>query len=170
MINKNMDYYKACSVLGIAPGADMTQIKNAYRTLSKQYHPDNSQAEGNTERIAMINEAYSFLERLYETNAAAANSNVIQAAPTRPGKVIGSAVTSHPGSQEARDRRRSFEMKAKAEEAQKKLKARQEMEERREKLREEKAQQKKEKEILNEIKMIRLAHAIEAMLTSEAKE
>ena len=147
----------------------MTQIKNAYRTLSKQYHPDNMQAEGNTERFAMINEAYTYLEKLNEMNTATVNT-VAATQPVRRAKVIGGAVTAHPGSQEARDKRRSFEMKAKAEEAQKKLKARQEMEERREKIQEEKARRKKEKEILNEIKMIRLAHAIEAMLAPEAKE
>ena len=162
-----MDYYKACSALGITPGADMIQIKNAYRTLCKLYHPDNG-PESDAERFTVINEAYSFLERLYEQNIEASQN--VTAASVRRSKVIGGAVTSHPGSQEAKDRRRSFEMKAKAEEEKKKLKARQEMEERREKLQEEKDRRKKEKEILNEIKMIRLAHAIEAIIAPEAKE
>ena len=163
-----MDYYAACSALGIAPGADMTQIKNAYRTLSKQYHPDNG-SEGDTERFTMINEAYTYLEKLYEMNAMAVSAAT--AVPQqRRSKVIGGAVTAHPGSQEARERRKNFEKKAKAEEELKKLKQRQEMEERRAKLQEEKAQMKKEKDILNEIKMIRLAHAIQAILAPEAKE
>ena len=164
-----MDYYAACSALGIVPGADMTQIKNAYRTLSKQYHPDNG-ADGDTDRFSLISEAYSFLEKLYEQNInIKADSSPMQQGVRRT-KVIGGALTSHPGSQEARDRHRNFEMKAKAEEAQKKLKARQEIEERRAKLKADAAQRKKEKDILNEIRMIRLAHAIEAMLGPEAKE
>ena len=164
-----MDYYAACSALGIAPGADMTQIKNAYRTLSKQYHPDNG-GDSDAERFTMINEAYSYLEKLYEQNVYTAGVSTRPVQPAYRSKVIGGVVTSHPGSFEERERKKNFEKKAKAEEAQKKLKARKEMEERREKLQEEKEQRKKEKDILNQIKMIRLAHAIEAMLAPEAKE
>ena len=163
-----MDYYKACSVLGLAPGADMTQIKNAYRTLSKKYHPDNG-GESDHGRFTMISEAYSFLEKLYEQP----HTETVQTANVqnvRISKVIGGAMTSHPGSLEERQRRKNFEKKAKEEEAQKKLKAKQELEERMAKLREEKEQRKKEKDILNQIKMIRLAHAIEAMIAPEAKE
>ena len=164
-----MDYYTACSALGVAPGADMTQIKNAYRKLSKRFHPDNADS-GDTERFTAVSEAYSFLEKLYDGSVYAAVSKTTMSQSVRQSKVIGGAVTSHPGSQEVRDRRRSFELKAKAEDERKKQKARQELEERREKLQEEKAQRKKEKDILNEIRMIRLAHAIEALLTSEAEK
>ena len=154
-------------VLGVGRYDDDQTVKKAYRALSKQYHPDNA-GKADAERFTMINEAYTYLEKLYEQNVYV--QPAVQAAPLRGSKVIGGAVTSHPGSQEARERKKSFEKKAKAEEARNKLKARQEIEERREKLQEEKAQQKKERDILNQIKMIRLAHAIEAMIAPEAKE
>src|SRR2546429_8072850 len=53
------DYYAA---LGVAPDADEQAIKQAYRKLSRQYHPDvnpgDKQAE---ERTKEINEAYQAL-------------------------------------------------------------------------------------------------------------
>src|SRR5213593_4316651 len=53
------DYYAA---LGVAPDADEQAIKQAYRKLARQYHPDvnpgDTQAE---ERFKEINEAYQAL-------------------------------------------------------------------------------------------------------------
>jgi curved DNA-binding protein len=53
------DYY---AVLGVAPGSDDETIKQAYRKLARQYHPDvrpgDKQAE---ERFKEINEAYQAL-------------------------------------------------------------------------------------------------------------
>ena len=53
------DYYAA---LGVAPDADDQAIKQAYRKLARQYHPDvnpgDKQAE---ERFKEINEAYQAL-------------------------------------------------------------------------------------------------------------
>lgn len=53
------DYYE---VLGLAKGADESEIKKAYKTLAKKYHPDlnpnNPEAE---EKFKEINEAYGVL-------------------------------------------------------------------------------------------------------------
>src|SRR5512145_3390984 len=53
------DYY---AVLGVAPDSDDKAIKQAYRSLARQYHPDvkpgDKQAE---ERFKEINEAYQAL-------------------------------------------------------------------------------------------------------------
>lgn len=57
MANKR-DYYE---VLGLAKGASEADIKKAYRTLAKKYHPDmnkDADAEG---RFKEINEAYEVL-------------------------------------------------------------------------------------------------------------
>ena len=53
------DYYK---ILGVSKGADVTEIKRAFRKLARQYHPDvnpgNKSAE---EKFKDINEAYEVL-------------------------------------------------------------------------------------------------------------
>ena len=40
------DYY---SILGVAPNADVAQVKRAYRAMMREYHPDMSQDEDSTE-------------------------------------------------------------------------------------------------------------------------
>ena len=53
------DYYR---VLGVADSADKEQIKKAYRSLAKQYHPDaNPDNKGASERFKEVSEAYSVL-------------------------------------------------------------------------------------------------------------
>ncbi|KAL8971775.1 MAG: hypothetical protein Q9183_000890 [Haloplaca sp. 2 TL-2023] len=61
--SKTKDYYK---VLNVPNDADDRQIKRAYRTLTKQYHPDKTQAQGvpkeeAEKKMAGINEAYEVL-------------------------------------------------------------------------------------------------------------
>ena len=61
--SKTKDYYK---VLNVANDADDRQIKRAYRMLTKQYHPDKTQAQGvpkeeAEKKMAGINEAYEVL-------------------------------------------------------------------------------------------------------------
>jgi molecular chaperone DnaJ len=52
------DYYE---VLGIPRGASQDEIKNAFRRLARQYHPDVSQEANAEERFKEINEAYGIL-------------------------------------------------------------------------------------------------------------
>lgn len=52
------DYY---IVLGVSRGTDLGKIKNAYRAVAKQYHPDLSQNPRNTERFLQVKEAYETL-------------------------------------------------------------------------------------------------------------
>ncbi|KAL8971164.1 MAG: hypothetical protein Q9197_003421 [Variospora fuerteventurae] len=61
--SKTKDYYK---ILNVPNDADERQIKRAYRTLTKQYHPDKTQAQGvpkeeAEKKMAGINEAYEVL-------------------------------------------------------------------------------------------------------------
>src|ERR671930_865765 len=57
MSNKR-DYYE---VLGVQKNASKEEVKNAYRKLALQYHPDRNKAAGSEERFKEISEAYAVL-------------------------------------------------------------------------------------------------------------
>ncbi|MHA6260366.1 molecular chaperone DnaJ [Sporosarcina sp. CAU 1771] len=52
------DYYE---VLGIAKGASKDEIRKAYRSLSKKYHPDLNKADDAVEKFKEVTEAYEVL-------------------------------------------------------------------------------------------------------------
>ena len=53
------NYYHTLQVL---PNATSGEIKQAYRRLVKQFHPDSNQAEADSEQIIRINAAYEILK------------------------------------------------------------------------------------------------------------
>ncbi|HEU4665106.1 MAG TPA: DnaJ C-terminal domain-containing protein [Dokdonella sp.] len=53
------DYY---DTLGVKPDASETEIKSAYRTLARKYHPDVSKEGGAEEKFKAVNEAYEALK------------------------------------------------------------------------------------------------------------
>ena len=58
-LNKDKDYYK---ILGIDTSADKKEIKSAYRSLARKYHPDTNQGNKlSEEKFKEIGEAYSIL-------------------------------------------------------------------------------------------------------------
>jgi curved DNA-binding protein len=52
------DYY---AILGVPRNATLEQIKEAYRRLAKEYHPDKNPSPEAEERFKLINEAYQVL-------------------------------------------------------------------------------------------------------------
>jgi molecular chaperone DnaJ len=52
------DYYE---ILGIPRNSDEKEVKKAYRTLARKFHPDVCKEPGAEERFKQINEAYSVL-------------------------------------------------------------------------------------------------------------
>lgn len=66
------DHY---ATLGVSPGASMHEIKNAYRRLALQHHPDVCDGDNCTLNFQQINKAY---EKLEENYPAAVVSYVLQ--------------------------------------------------------------------------------------------
>jgi molecular chaperone DnaJ len=54
----NRDYYE---LLGVPRDASPDDVRNAYRRLAKQYHPDLNKHDGAEDKFKEINEAYSVL-------------------------------------------------------------------------------------------------------------
>ncbi len=54
---------KYLEILELQPGATKTDLKAAYRRLSKKHHPDINKAAGAEEKFIEINEAYNFLKQ-----------------------------------------------------------------------------------------------------------
>jgi DnaJ-class molecular chaperone len=52
------DYY---AVLEVPPGASPEAVQAAYRALCKKYHPDMGLPDASSERMVLLNEAYSVL-------------------------------------------------------------------------------------------------------------
>jgi molecular chaperone DnaJ len=57
-MSSKRDYYE---VLGVARGATSDDLKRAYRSLARQYHPDVNKESGAEEKFKEINEAYEIL-------------------------------------------------------------------------------------------------------------
>ncbi|GGK87999.1 DnaJ domain-containing protein [Rufibacter glacialis] len=68
-------------VLGVPFGADMPQIRHAYRRLVLQYHPDRNQSPDAPAMFLRIQSAYEYLQRFQEL---ASNPAAFQNTPPPP--------------------------------------------------------------------------------------
>ncbi len=57
-IRSDINHYET---LGISPTATQAQVKQAYRQLAKQFHPDGQNSEATHDKIAQVNAAYEVL-------------------------------------------------------------------------------------------------------------
>ncbi|MCR5250834.1 MAG: J domain-containing protein [Lachnospiraceae bacterium] len=152
------NYAQACAVLGVQPGASQEQIKSAYRSLLKNLHPDAhpQQNERIREACILVNEAYDYLEH---NPAGTQQGNAVYANTAR---VMGSPLGAFTPSAERTEKRRRFEEQYRKKQQSLKEKQKAEIKQRQSEM----AQRRKEREILNEIRMIRLAQAISAAMAA----
>ena len=67
MTASTADYY---SILGLISDATLADVKNAYRKLTRQHHPDRTNADpGAIDRFRRITEAYEYLSAHLKDNA-----------------------------------------------------------------------------------------------------
>lgn len=154
------DYRQACAVLGVKPGAERDEIKSAYRELVRRLHPDAHPGQNETTRdaMALVTEAYAFIEDSEFTDPQAVRARAAA-------RIIGGGATGGRTAAERDRERKRFEEACRQERQKRKEQLSAELEQKKGEL----AQRRKEKEILNEIRMIRLAAAISAALSSEGK-
>ncbi|MCR4937613.1 MAG: J domain-containing protein [Lachnospiraceae bacterium] len=166
-----MNINDAYHILGLKPDASKEDIKKAYRELCKRYHPDNAGASERDKKLYLLTgmayrkltEGVDAQPQTAYTAAESVNFSYQAKAP----RIIGNALRRNPSSESARLERERFEkqMKLKAEEKTKK-----EKEELSKRIKEAGEQRRKEQAILNEIRMIRLAHALHEMISGSKSE
>lgn len=73
-------------VLQVPFGAEMPQIRQAYRRLVLQYHPDRNQQPGAQEMFLRVQAAYEYLQRYQQTGVAPTPFVYQPPAPPKPTK------------------------------------------------------------------------------------
>ncbi len=149
------DYSQACAILGVSVSATKEEIKKAYRSLSKQLHPDAHPAQTAMVRDAylLVKEAYTYIESYHDKYGDPAMQNT--------GRILGSPISSYTSSDENARRKKRFDEEYRRRKQKHKEELKEELKQRQDEL----LRSKKEREILNEIRMIRLARAIQMAMS-----
>lgn len=80
MRNINRTEVNHYQTLGIASSASQNQVKQAYRKLAKQFHPDSANSESTHDKIAAVNAAYEVLGDAQERRQYDAHRQMMAAA------------------------------------------------------------------------------------------
>jgi DnaJ-domain-containing protein 1 len=59
-------YTRPFETLGLEPTATLTEVKSAYRTLARQYHPDKTKDDSSKDVFVQIQKAYSQLKKRFK--------------------------------------------------------------------------------------------------------
>ena len=148
-----MNHNEACDILGVDSGAAKENIKAAYYNICKACHPDNTGGVA-SEYFYRANEAFNFLM----------DEEPAPVVYTRPGRVIGSGASYKYNHNDYRKRQKRYR-----EEQEAKKQADSILLAGRAKELEQQRQKKKEQEILDKIRWIRLAEIIHSTIESDKK-
>lgn len=141
-------HYQACRILGVPASAGEKQIKDAYKRLCKQYHPDVQPDPALRRRYYEVTAAYEYLKGAQESRNAAGN----------PSRIVGGGHAA----KAYESKRRSREDYAKWQRQEKKRK--QEKREAFEKRQQEYREQKQYEEAMDAIHAIRAAQILRRMM------
>ncbi|MCR4782726.1 MAG: DnaJ domain-containing protein [Lachnospiraceae bacterium] len=93
---------EAFSLLGLKNNASKTEVREAYRSLSKMLHPDNSKEHMISPRLYEINEAYHYLMENWVDEIRVDSRTIPRSSP----RVFGDASLYKRQEERARDRRK----------------------------------------------------------------
>ena len=168
-----MDIYQAYGILGLQYGASPSLVKSTYHRLCRELHPDTpGTTEADHERYLQVVSAYELIVRASMMSSPVTQGRIIGKpvvhASRTGGRVLGKSTASvHPGTAESIADRRKFEKQMQQSRDERRIKEAEELKKRQKDLAK---QREKEKQILNEIRMIRLAHIIHEVLAEDTKK
>jgi DnaJ-class molecular chaperone len=91
-MTKEHDWYQ---ILGVSPDASLEEIRSAYRSLARRYHPDTGEGGGDAARFQLVQQAWEVLSdparrAEYERRRRKARSwRVVGISPIEPGRWMG---------------------------------------------------------------------------------
>lgn len=169
-----MDIFQAYEVLGLQYGASPSLVKSTYHRLCRDLHPDTpGTTESDHERYLQVVSAYELiLKSGMPASTAVTRGRVIgspvMSTPKTGGRVLGkSSASVHPGTSASIADRRKFEKQMQQSRDERRIREAEALKKRQKELAK---QREKERQILNEIRMIRLAHIIHETLAEDMKK
>lgn len=159
--------YDACKILGVNINSSKEEWKTAYRNICKRFHPDNLDTNlmNGASYISLAKEALDFLmnEKVAVINN---NSNVIKNSKTKnPGKIYGTSDHYRYNHDDYKKFQKKMNDKAKTDKANKII----ELKAANDKIREDE-RKRKEKELLDQIRWLRIASIIHETIENDKRK